>query len=300
MGSAGISAAGGAAVGGTIGAAVGFAIAGPLGAAVVGGLGLATGALIGGVTGYFKAGKQRKNIRKAAEGLAEEFTSSAEQAFEGGNVDDLLAARENLIKGQKKLIETGGDSAYAQKALEKYNEDFTKLNTQIDKYTGTVAISEKFFGVGAESLNKLANAAGIDLKDKMLNFRDILNLVGKTAEEKARLIKVAWSNIGSFAVSEATSYFDKQQQAREQSKLVDSSELRLKGGATGIENQQDFLNNLIKYNVSKFGDVGGLANAGVALESQLGKGGGLANLPEDVKASLRGELRAAGATPELI
>ena len=257
----------------------------------------AIGGVVGGITGFLKAGKQRKNIRNAAETLEEDFTSSVESAFEGGNVDDLLVARENLMKGQKELIETGGDAAYAQQALSKYNEQFTKLNTQIDNYTGTVAISEKFFGVGAEALNKLADAAGFDLKDKMLNFREILNLVGKTAEDKARLIKVAWSNIGSFAVSEATSYFDKQQAAREQSKLVDASELKLKGGATGIANQQDFLKNLINYNVSKFGDTGGLANAYTALESQLGEGGGLSGLSEDVKASLRGELKAAGADP---
>jgi len=295
MGAAGIGAAGGALSGAAAGAAL-TAWAGP-GAAVGAIVGAGVGALIGGVTGYFKAGKQRKNIRKAAKGIAEEFGDSVEQAFEGGNVDDLFAARDKLMADQKKLVLEGGDSAYAQKALEKYNEQFTKLNTQIDNYTGTVAISEKFFGVGAESLNKLANAAGIDLKDKMLNFREILNLVGKTAEEKARLIKVAWSNIGSFAVSEATSYFDKQQAAREQSKLVDASELKLKGGATGIANQQDFLKNLINYNVSKFGDTGGLANAYTALESQLGEGGGLSGLSEDVKASLRGELKAAGADP---
>jgi hypothetical protein len=295
MGAAGIGAAGGALTGAAAGAAL-TAWAGP-GAIVGAVVGAGVGALIGGVTGYFKAGKQRKNIRKAAKGIAEEFGDAVQAGFEGGNVDDLLAARDKMMADQKKLILEGGDSAYAQQALEKYNEEFTKLNSQIDNYTGTVGISEKYFGVGAEALNKLADAAGIDLKEKMLNFREILNLVGKTAEEKARLIKVAWSNIGSFAVSEATSYFDKQQTAREQSKLVDASELRLKGGATGIENQQDFLKNLINYNVSKFGDTGGLANAYTALESQLGEGGGLSGLSDEVKASLRGELKAAGADP---
>jgi len=291
-GSALVGAAGGAAAGAAVGAIFAPFTAGLSVAAMA-----AVGGVVGGITGYLKAGKQRKNIRSAAETLEEDFTSSVEAAFEGGNVDDLLIARENLMKGQKELIETGGDAAYAQQALAKYNEQFAKLNTQIDNYTGTVAISEKYFGVGAEALNKLAEKAGIDLKDKMLNFREILNLVGKTAEEKARLIKVAWSNIGSFAVSEATSYFDKQQQAREQSKLVDASELRLKGGQTSLETQQDFLKNLINFNVSKFGDTGGLANAYTALESQLGEGGGLSGLSDEVKASLRGELKAAGADP---
>jgi hypothetical protein len=294
-GSALVGAAGGAATGAAVGAIFAPFTAGLSVAAMA-----AIGGVVGGITGYFKAGKQRKNIRKAAEGLEEDFTSSVESAFEGGNVDDLLIARENLMKGQKELIETGGDAAYAQQALAKYNEQFEKLNSQIDNYTGTVALSEKFFGVGAEELNKLANAAGVDLKDKMLNFREVLNLVGKTAEDRARMVKLAWANIGSFAVSEVTSYFDKQQQAREQSKLVDADELRLAGGQTDMETQQSFLKNLLNFNVSKYGDTGGLANTGVALEKALAEGGRLSGLSDADKASLRGELLNAGATPEQV
>ena len=298
MGAAGIGAAGGALSGAAAGAAL-TAWAGP-GAAVGAIVGAGVGALIGGVTGYFKAGKQRKNIRKAAKGIAEEFGDAVEAGIEGGNVDDLLAARDKMMADQKKLVLEGGDSAYAQQALEKYNEEFTKLNTQIDNYTGTVGISEKFFGVGAEALNKLANAAGVDLKDKMLNFQEVLNLVGTTAEDKARLIKQAWSNIGAFAVSEVTSYFDKKQQAREQSKLVDADELRLAGGQTGMETQESYLKNLVSFNVSKYGDTAGLANAGVTLETQLGEGGRLSGLSEEDKTSLRTELANAGATPQKV
>lgn len=297
MGAAGIGAVGGALTGAAAGAAL-TAWAGP-GALVGAVVGAGVGALIGGVTGYFKAGKQRKNIRKAAKGIAEEFGDSVEQAFEGGNVDDLFAARDKLMKDQKKLILEGGDSQYAVEALEKYTDEFNKLNTQIDTYSGNVALSEKFFGTGAEALNKLADAAGVDLKNKMLNFRDILNLVGKTAEDKARLIKVAWSSIGSFAVTESMSYFDKQQQAREQSKLVDSDQLRLLGGQTGIETQQSFLKNLLSFNVSKFGDTGGLMNAFSTLETSLTTGG-LSSLDDETKASLRAELVNAGATPEAL
>jgi hypothetical protein len=294
-GSALVGAAGGAATGAAVGAIFAPFTAGLSVAAMA-----AIGGVVGGITGYFKAGKQRKNIRSAAETLEEDFTSSVESAFEGGNVDDLLIARENLMKGQKELIETGGDAAYAQQALAKYNEQFAKLNSQIDNYTGTVALSEKFFGVGAEELNKLANAAGVDLKGKMLNFREVLNLVGKTAEDRARMVKLAWANIGSFAVSEVSSYFDKQQQAREQSKLVDADEMRLVGGQTDMATQQSYLNNLIKFNVAKYGDTGGLANAGVVLEKQLAEGGRLSGLSDADKASLRGELLNAGATPEQV
>ena len=298
MGAAGIGAAGGALTGAAAGAAL-TAWAGP--GALVGALvGAGVGALIGGVTGYFKAGKQRKNIRKAAKGIAEEFGDAVEAGFEGGNIDDLFAARDKLMADQKKLILEGGDSKYAQQALEKYNEEFTKLNKEIDNYAGTVGLSEKFFGVGAEALNKLADAAGVNLRDKMLNFQEVLKLVGTTAEDKARLIKQAWSNIGAFAVSEVTSYFDKKQQAREQSKLVDADELRLAGGQTGMETQESYLKNLINFNVSKYGDTAGLANAGVTLETQLGEGGRLSGLSEEDKTSLRTELSNAGATPQKV
>ena len=97
-----------------------------------------------------------------------------------------------------------------------------------------------------------------------------------------------------------TKYFDNKQQAREQSKLVDADELRLAGGQTGMETQESYLKNLVNFNVSKYGDTAGLANAGVTLETQLGEGGRLSGLSEEDKTSLRTELANAGATPQKV
>jgi hypothetical protein len=76
--------------------------------------------------------------------------------------------------------------------------------------------------------------------------------------------------------------------------------MRLVGGQTGIETQQSYLKNLINFNVSKYGDTGGLANAGTTLETQLAEGGRLSGLSDADKASLRAELVNAGATPQQV
>jgi hypothetical protein len=274
-----------------VGAAIGGAIGGPVGAGI--------GAAIGGLTGYLKAGKQRKETRKAAEGLLDNFSASIDEAIAGGNVDDLLAARDQLIADRAKLINTNADPAYAAKAVAKYDAEFEKLNSHIDNYTNNVGISDKYFGIGAESLNKLALAAGIDLKDRMMNFREVLDLVGKTAEEKARLIKVAWANIGSFAVSEAMSYFDKKAQAKEQGKQLNATQARILTGDVSTATSDQYLKQMLDYNVSKFGDVGGLTNAFVTLEKQLTTGS-LKDISDTQKEYLRSELVNAGATPEAL
>jgi hypothetical protein len=286
--SAGASALAGAAIGATIGSFV----------PVIGtGVGAALGAAIGGITGYFKAGKERKATREAAEGILDAYSTSIDEAIAGGNVDDLLAARDKMIADRAKLINTNGDPAYAAKAVAKYDAEFEKLNTQIDNYTKNVGISDKYFGVGAESLNKMATAAGVDLKERMLNFREVLNLVGKTAEEKARLIKQAWANIGSFAVSEAMSYFDKKAQAKEQGKMLNATQARILTGDTSEATSDQYLKQMLDYNVSKFGDVGGITNAYATLEKQLTTGS-LKDISDTQKEYLRNELKNAGATPE--
>ena len=274
-----------------VGAAIGGAIGGPVGAGI--------GAAIGGLTGYFKSGKQREKTREAAEGLLDNFSASIDEAIAGGNVDDLLAARDQLIADRAKLINTNADPAYAAKAVAKYDAEFEKLNSHIDNYTHNVGISDKYFGIGAESLNKLALASGIDLKDRMMNFREVLDLVGETAEDKARLIKVAWANIGSFAVSEAMSYFDKKAQAKEQGQQLNATQARILTGDVSTATSDQYLKQMLDYNVSKFGDVGGLTNAFVTLEKQLTTGS-LKDISDTQKEYLRSELVNAGVTPEAL
>lgn len=288
--SAAASATAGAAIGATIGSV--FPGVGTAAGAIIGGI-------VGGITGYVKAGKQRKETRKAAESMVKDYGKSIDEAVAGGNVEDLIAMKEQLKSDRAKFVNQNADPAYAKQALEKYNEEFAKLNSQIDNYTGAAGIADKYFNVGAESLNKMAEAAGIDLTAKMYNFREVLDLVGKTAEEKARLIKVAWANIGSFAVSEAMSYFDKKAQAKEQGKQLNATQARILTGDVSTATSDQYLKQILDYNVSKFGDVGGLTNAFVTLENQLTTGS-LKDISDTQKEYLRSELVNAGATPEAL
>ena len=285
--SAGASALAGAAIGATIGSFV----------PIIGtGIGAAIGAAIGGVTGYLKAGKQRKETRKAAEALLTNFSESINDAIAGGNIDDLLKAREDLIESKAKLISENDDPAYAAQALAKYNAEFTMLNRTIDNYTNNAGLAEKYFDTGAEALNKLAKDAGINLTDKMMNFREVLSLVGKTAEDQARLMKVAWANIGAQATSDVMSYFDKKAQEREQLKAVDAAEQRILSGDTSVEAQEDLLKKTLDFNIAKFGDVGGITNTLAGFQNDFGAGGALSGLDPEVIANMQQTLNDAGVS----
>ena len=291
-------ASGGAATGAAAGAIL-TSWLGP-GAGVGAAVGAVVGGLVGGVTGYVKAGAQRKETRKAAKELVENYTSTIDEAFAGGNIDDLLKARDQMAKDMNTMVTTNADPAYAAQALEKYNAQLTKMNSEISNYTANAGLAEKYFDTGAESLNKLAEEAGINIKDKMLNFREVLALVGKTAEDQARLLKAAWSGFTAGIVNPVFDYFDKQAQGREQFKAVNAAAEKLQGGDAGIESRQDFLKKALQYNVGKFGDVQGLTNTFNQLEMDLAAGGRFANLTDEQKEGLRTDLRNAGGAPDTI
>ena len=297
--SAGGGALAGAASGAAAGAIIGSVFPG-VGTALGAAVGAGVGALVGGVTGYLKAGKQRRETRKAAGELVENYTSTINEAFAGGNVDDLLAARDKLKKDMDAMISTNSDPAYAAQALAKYNAELEKTNSQINNYVSNTGLAEKYFNTGAEALNKLAEDAGINLQDKMLNFREVLALVGKTAEDQARLLKAAWSGFTAGIVNPVFDYFDKQAQGREQFKAVNAAAEKLQGGDAGIESRQDFLKKALQYNVGKFGDVQGLTNTFNQLEMDLAEGGRFANLTDEQKEGLRTDLRNAGGAPDTI
>ena len=286
--SAAASATAGAAIGATIGSV--FPGVGTAAGAIIGGI-------VGGITGYVKAGKQRKETRKAAKTMVEDYGKSIDEAVAGGNVEDLLALKEQLKSDRAKFVNTNADPAYAAQALKKYTEEFDKLNTKILNYTTAVGISDKYFGVGAESLNKLAEAAGIDLTAQMLTFRDVLDLVGKTAEEKARLIKVAWANIGAFAVSESMSYFDNKRKAQETAKAVDATQSAILSGDSSEATADKYLEQLLQFNVATFGDVGGISTAFATLEQELTTGS-FKDLTDAQKEYMRTTAAGAGISAE--
>lgn len=296
---AGGGALAGAASGAAAGAIIGSVFPG-VGTALGAAVGAGVGALVGGVTGYLKAGKQRRETRKAAGELVENYTSTINEAFEGGNVDELLAARDKLRKDYEAMIATNSDPAYAAQALSKYNAELDKTNSQINNYVSNTSLAEKYFNTGAEALNKLAEEAGVNVRDKMLNFREVLALVGKTAEDQARLLKAAWSGFTAGIVNPVFDFFDKQAQEREQFKAVNAAAEKLQGGDTGVESRQDFLKKALQYNIGKFGDIQGLTNTFAQLEMDLAEGGRFANLTNEEKDALRNDLRRAGGAPDTI
>jgi hypothetical protein len=281
------SALGSAAAGAAIGATIATAIPIPIISTAVG---AALGAAIGGVTGYIKAGKQRRETRKAAEALVDDYGSKINEAIEGGNVDDLLVARNQLMVDKQKLINTNADPAYAAKAIAKYDAEFEKLNSQITNYTGNATFAESAFGISAEALNNLAFAAGIDLTTKILDVRDVLNLVGKSAEDNARLMKQAWSGIGAAVSGGVFAQIDKTAQAREASRAVDASATALLSGDTSASQIDNLIKQSLLFNTAEFGDFGGVGATDKGLRDALGEGGALAKLDPLVKAAILGRL----------
>jgi hypothetical protein len=295
--SRGTAALGGAAAGAGIGAGIGAALTawgGPL--AVVGaGAGAAIGAVIGGVSGYLKAGKQRKDTRKAAETLVGEYSTAVTDAMAGGNVDELLKARTDMIAARGKLVGENADPAYAAKALEKYNKEFEALNTKINNYSGAANIAQKYLGVGAEQLNAFAKDKGINIEDQMLNLRDVIKILGKDTAEQARLMKAAWANIGANASGASRDFFTDKANAQEQSKLVNSTQSRILGGDISQSTMDNYLQQLRDYNIAAYGDVAGLALTGSTLEEELTTGS-FKDLSEEMKTYLRTTAGSAGLT----
>jgi hypothetical protein len=293
--SRGTSAAASALAGAGIGAAIGSFVP------IIGtGVGAAIGAAIGGITGYMKAGKQRKETRKAAEALVDDYGSKINEAIEGGNVDDLMLARNQLLKDKQKLINSNADPAYAAKAVAKYDEQFKALNTTITNYTGNTSLAEQAFGVSAEALNNLAFTAGIDLTTKMLTLKDILNLVGKSAEDNARLMKQAWSGIGASVTGGVMSRIDRDKQATEASKNIDAAQLKLIGGDTSDSAIKNLVEQSMLFGTAKYGDLGGTAVAGQGLIDAFGEGGALANISQTAKDKITAYMNTIGMTPEMM
>ena len=262
-----VGAAGGAAAGAAVGAIFAPFTAGLSVAAMA-----AIGGVVGGVTGFIKAGKQRKETRKAAETLKDDYTNAVTDAMAGGNVDDLLKARNDMIANRQKLINENADPAYAAKAVAKYDAEFAKLNTQINNYTGNATLAQKAFGVGAEQLNAAAKAKGINIEDELLTLRETVMILGADTAEQARLMKAAWADIGANAVGQSRDFFTQQEQAAESKLLVDSSKTKLLTGGANTDAMNAYLKNLRDFNVASYGDVEGLTRSGAQVKYDVTEG----------------------------
>jgi len=288
--SKGTSALAGAASGAVIGAVIGnvVPIIGPA-------VGAALGAVVGGIVAWRKAGAQRKATQKAATALVTDYTNAVDDAISGGNVEDLLKARDTMLANKDKIIGENADPAYAAKAVAKYDKEFAALNTRINMYSSNAGLAQQFLGIGAEQLNKFAKDKGISLEDKLLDLRDVIKIVSSDTAEQARLMKAAWANIGAAAVAGSRDYFTDKNNAAEQSKLVDSTQAKILTGDTSEKTLDTYLGQMRDFSVSSFGDIGGLANVAKTLEEELTTGS-FKDLSDEKKAYLRAEAEKAGLT----
>ena len=286
-GKAGMTLAG-AGAGAATGAAIGAIAGGPVGAAI----GATIGTVVGGITGYLNAGKYRKEARNAAKDLMANYTSGIEEAFAGGNVEDLQKLRNEMMKTNEANLKNLTDTATYSKEMQKNQAKLAALDNQIKTYTANTALAERATGTGAEELNRLAEAAGINLRSKMLTLVDVVKLVGTTATQQAGLMKAAWSEISGIAVKSAFDIFDKRTQRRESKKALNASEEALASGLINEESIDKFLKDNLQYGIANFGEFAGFGSSLLAVEESLTKGRLAGLSDEDKKRVLTGAREA--------
>jgi hypothetical protein len=118
----------------------------------------------------------------------------------------------------------------------------------------------------------------------------VLNLVGKSAEDNARLMKQAWSGIGAAVSGGVFAQIDKTAQAREASRAVDASATALLSGDTSASQIDNLIKQSMLFNTAEFGDFGGVGATDKGLRDALGEGGALAKLDPLAKAAILGRL----------
>jgi methyl-accepting chemotaxis protein len=243
-----------AATSAAVGAAIGSVVPG-IGTAVGAGL----GAVVGGAVGYWKAGAARRDARKAAKGVMDNFFMETEDAFAAGDVEKLKAQLEGLNAEIAKAAT--GDIDYYNKKIDEQRKKIDETAKQIDNYSRNADLAERMFGKSTDALNKLAEEAGINVRDKVLNFTEMLKLVGKTSEEQTRLVKQFWGTLGGQALGGALGKLDKIRERRDTQNALDASQASLLGGNVSGENLLSFVENQIKFSTAEYGELGGLANA---------------------------------------
>lgn len=284
LGKAGMAAAG-AGTGAATGAAIGAALA-PFTAGISVAAFATIGAVVGGITGYINAGKYQKEARNAAKGMMETYTSGIEEAFLGGNVEDLEKVRKEMMETNELNLKNLADQGTYAKEMEKNGTKLRALDKEIRVYTSNTALAERATGTGAEELNRLAEAAGVNVRDKMLTLVDVIKLVGTTATQQAALMKQAWANISRIALGGALDYFETQQQRRDSAVAAASSEDALRSGLVNDETIDKFLKDTLAFGTAEAGEFGGLGFAVRGVEKSLTEGR-LSTLSEDQKELVR-------------
>jgi hypothetical protein len=280
-GSALAGAAGGAAVGATAGAAL-TAWGGPL--AIVGAAGgAAIGAVVGGITGYLKAGKERKQTRAAANTIVEGYGSAIEKAVKNGDVKGLQAAQQAAQQKVQEMLSKGG---YSASAIKKREADLRKLDKQVVTYSKNAQLFQQYAGADADEMNKILKDLKISGTDSVVNILDVLKSKGQQA----------WDTIGPMMddfnaklLDARLAMFDLPMQTLEAQKALDAAQNKLITGDLSKESLIDFLKKDFVYTLGKVGGDVGMAvqSQKKSLELAYGKGGALETVAAEVKGAYK-------------
>jgi len=255
------SRAGGAGVGAVTGGATGMAIGAGIGA-MFGGIGAAPGAVIGtvvgsifgGVSGWLKAGKERREAKKAAGQLMESYTGSMSEAIANGDIEALISAREEAMM---KAQEVAGSNKYGAKEIKKRETELNKLNKQVDTYIANASNFEVLSGLDPDKMNEYLKkiygseeAAAEAAKTQILNIFDIMRAGGIDVAQQ-------WSSLmdgfNQSILEQRLALFDIPQQMLETQKAVDAAQRKILEGDTTTEAVTDFLKKAYEYSLSQTG-----------------------------------------------
>jgi len=288
--SAGSSALAGAAIGAAVGSVV----------PIIGtGVGAAIGAVVGGISGYMNSGKQQKAAREMGKSLVENYTQATEEAFAAGDIAALATAREEAIKQHEANLKEVQHMEEYNKHVTAFQLKMEQFDREIKTFTENASLAERTLGVGTDQLNALANEAGVDLRHKMLNLREVIQLVGKTTTQQMGLMRAEIAKFTGAITTGAMNVFEKDRQRRESKKNVNASEAALATGLFNEESVDKFLEDTLAFGTSVAGPLGAFGTMNAAVQESL-TSGTLKNLTDDQKQKVLDRMAEVGSNENIL
>ena len=245
-----MSALAGAGSGALAGAGIGAMFGGGPGAVA----GAVVGSIIGGVVGFLKAGKAKRDARKAANALVDTYSSAIDDAISSGDIEALTQARDAALQGYNELISQGG---YKASEVKKKQDELNNLNKEVDTYIKNAGNFEALSGLDPDKMNEYLKkiygseeAAAEAAKTQILNIFDIMRAGGIDVAQQ-------WSSLmdgfNQSILEQRLALFDIPQQMLETQKAVDAAQRKILEGDTTTEAVTDFLKKAYEYSLSQTG-----------------------------------------------
>jgi hypothetical protein len=127
-------------------------------------------------------------------------------------------------------------------------------------------------GMGTDAMNKLANEAGINLRSKVLSFRDVLMMSGRNMTQLAGIVKAKWGELTGLITTGAMSRIEKARQEREAVAGMNAAQEAIAGGDTSAEQIDNLIEQSLLRGTAKYGEAGGAASAFAAISQDLEMG----------------------------